>query len=488
MTDKDQTGFFRGLFGGRTPRSEPRLNAINEIQGRLDSIVNAMSGIGDVDDRHTHNVPGGGVLFTEDWLDKLYEHDKFSQIIVDRPARDATRAGWQIIVDENEENDPFAPYFEALKVEEKFRTAHTLARLTGGAGILIVTDDPAPLDEPIDFDRVKKVKTLQVFDRFELTPLEWNNDVESDGFGLPLTYALNPAVVGGATPIDYDYSVIHSDRIVRFLGRPLRRKRQLLYDGWGQPILEAVWEAISDISTISQAVASTAHQFQYTILKLKNLMSLLTGPQGEPNASKLNQRLMAMRLSMSAIKAIVIDADREELEQRNVDFTGIERAYEIAQQNFAMVTGMPLSLIFGQAPHGFSEKDETGLENYRAVIEAEQKEFYRPGLLQLAKLIAISEDSPTNGEIPDLEVKFGNLEGMDLLDEAEIRLRTARMDRLNIDAGIYSYEEARKRYEEAEWSMELVLPKGKAPGPPDRLVRATNPKIETEVPFDRQPE
>ena len=98
-------------------------------------------------------------------LVRLYEGNGLFSKIIDRPAEEAVKHGLDI----DYGDDSIAEYVEErldeLDFEEKFATAEKWARLYGGALIVMLCDDGGSLEEPLDYDKVRTIEELRVFER-----------------------------------------------------------------------------------------------------------------------------------------------------------------------------------------------------------------------------------------------------------------------------------------------------------------------------------
>lgn len=434
---------------------------------RTDGIVNAFSQLGDpAGDRHTHTMPSAiGMQWSEELLDRHYEHDRIARRIVDRLPRDCTREGWSVRVKDSNVPDLLSRERKKLKERWTLRKAHRLARQTGGAGIVMVTDDNNPLEQPLDLKSIRSLRAMHVLDRFEMRPVEFGNDFDSPLWREPTLYQITASTVlslkymgagpsserGGLTPGQF----IHGSRVIPFYGSTIRFDRRYDYDGWMQPVLESVWEVLSDYGVAAQAIGSALHEFQYTIYFFKDLQKLLTGPNGEPDTTKFTQRLTAMKLSKSFIRAIAMDADRERAEQRSVNFTGLVEAFGVIQQEMSAATNYPISLLFGTPPQGFSTNDETALTSYNDHVSGIQEEDYVPAIERIVEVLLATKNKDP-GTV-DFEVHMNPLTQLGDDEAATVRKTVAETDQMNIKNGIYTPEEARKRHEATDFSVDLSL-------------------------------
>lgn len=418
---------------------------------RTDGIVNALTALGTMGDKHQYNRTSRPQLMTEQELDWMYESGRFASTIVDRIPDDCTRKPFEVTTKTNA-GVLFEEGFERLNVRGQFNTAHKWARLLGGAGILMVVDDGLPLSAPMDLSRVNDLMALHVFDLTELYVREWYTSVNHPQYGQHKTYNLTPSLSPGM-------SEVHASRVLPFYGRRIRRRRADRWDYWGQPELERVWQSISDIETATGALATGMHAASFYKLKLKDLKTLLTGSDlDNMGSSRFLQRLQAIRLSQSIINGLAIDADMEDIEPIEMNLRGLIEGYGVFQQNLAFITGIPLSLLFGIHPSGFSNNDETGLENYRQTIATEQHNHYLPNLKRLLEVMAAARLGPTGGEmIPDLGAMF---KPMDEIKPAErVELETKMIDAATkaIDKGIITAQEERTRLSQAAFTERWLL-------------------------------
>lgn len=411
---------------------------------RLDS--SHFKGIGP---KAVRQVAFGGRLtdaqIVEAYLDP---YTRFGRIIVDRPAEDCTRRGWKIVVDDSSDGvDPFADEMQRLEVVKKFREAHVLARLYGGAGIVMIIDDDGAIDEPIS-GKVRGIKALQVLSRTELLPGDLCEDIQDHRFGQPLFYYLSPV----GTYDGMQGRVVHADRVIPWYGLPVPAEYRTRYLGWGQSVIEAAFATLTDMDVATNSVREAIDQFQYNVLKLRGLAQILTGPDGDADNSAFQARLDAIEEGKRRTRHVVIDAD-DSYEPHASAFTGLIDAYQVSQQNLSAVTRIPITLLFGQSPSGLSTDDQSGTRNYYDGIRAEQSEKYEPAISRLVEILAESGVGPKEG----WRVDFADLMAPSDAEQAEIDRTYAETDAINISNGVITPDEARTRYSAGTVGKDIVL-------------------------------
>lgn len=88
----------------------------------------------------------------------------FSKII-DTPAEEALKHGFDLNLKSNEMNAFVDEVLDDLEWDEKATTAIKWARLYGGALIVMLIDDGRGLEEPVDWEHIRSIDELRVYER-----------------------------------------------------------------------------------------------------------------------------------------------------------------------------------------------------------------------------------------------------------------------------------------------------------------------------------
>jgi len=420
---------------------------------RYDGLYNEFSGWGDPkqDPRQHVKITPEEAMSREE-LDALYEDGRFGRRIVEKPPKDATRPGvWLQVGDE--ENRPLRKRLQQeIDLPNKLREAHIASRHTGGSALLMVLEDGRDLDQPVSWREVGGLRAVHVLDRWDLSPKpnSFETDLRDADWRKPSLYDFHPqdATSGSSTgailnsrgsPITSN-AEIHADRVIPFPGLRVRPERAGNYDYWGQPVLEAAQQVIKDLEQGAEANSSAAEQFTFGILRLAKLHETLV--ENDNGREMVMKRLSAMNMSKSLLNAIVLDASKDEsLEMRSVDFSGIAESIRIMQEFLAMVTGMPLTMLFGQMPSGLSTKDETGRDNYFDDRRDERSQLYKPAAYTVSKALwwgLYGKPLPEQAEIG-----FGPLDEQTPAEEVDVEKTRAETQVMLINAGVVTPTEAR---------------------------------------------
>jgi len=406
------------------------------VEQRADAMRNPNSSIGTARDPHEHTSIVGGEPdpLDEDEIDQVYERGRYGRTVIDRPAKDSLRHGAVklpeadradlhedaddtverpfMLVDPDTQSEVFRKRALQLGLYQTLERALIDARLTGGAGVLFVTDDNAGLDEPVEWRTFTEVEAIHVFDRFDLSAADCVSEIEDAQYGQPRTYYFHPDQEVPTTSSEgkrYIGESIHHTRIAPYFGRRVRDSGEDRFDGWAQPVLEGLVETLKDMEIVTQAMASAVHEFQYDVLKIDGLDRKIMADGVEA----LEARMEAMSLSRSMINATALDAGGEDLESRTVDFSGPIEVLGLLKENLSLESGIPLSILFGQTPQGLSSNDETGRSNYFDMVRQIRHQKHVPAIERAAEFFARERQSPYDlhhsDPAPPIAVKWPDL-------------------------------------------------------------------------------
>lgn len=103
-------------------------------------------------------------------LTGLYEGNGLFSKIIDTPAEEALKHGFDLNLKSDELNAFVEDALDDLEWEEKAATAIKWARLYGGALIVMLIDDGRGLEEPVDWEHIRSIDELRVYERSIVQP------------------------------------------------------------------------------------------------------------------------------------------------------------------------------------------------------------------------------------------------------------------------------------------------------------------------------
>ncbi len=402
------------------------------------AIANALSGLGGARDSGAMARPNmDREYLSDEELITLLRGTVYRRIVSLLP-RWSTVKGWYI-TDDSKEERPLAEAMRRLGVQSVVRRADTWGRAMGESRVLLVTDDPAPLDQPLDRSKVRKLHRLEVLDRREMTPIAYNADLRAGPLGEPLTFRVTPWRPGVALP----NQVVHASRLLRFYGDELPPSQEGRASvgtwGWGADAIgQTLWDAIRHMSQTSAGGARLAQELSIAVFKLKAGAAKTSGDQ----RTEMIAKLQTLNMMKSIANAIFIAVD-EAFERVAAAPAGFEALSSAAERQLALLTGIPNALLFGDAPSGLNTDGESWEKGWHSNCAAHAEERYRHPLEVIAEILYHSEQ----GGVPDeWALHFHPLGQLSEEAKSTIRESVTRADVLAIGEGILTREEARTRY------------------------------------------
>ncbi|TQI72920.1 hypothetical protein FHT98_0640 [Bosea sp. AK1] len=383
-----------------------------------DTLVNLMSGLGTVRDKSA-----GGMfvlpLLDKSQVDNAYRGDWIARKIIDVPAFDETREwrDWQADKPQIEEIEAEEA---RLSVQRKVMQVRKLARLYGGAVLFIGTGDADPMQE-LRPDRIGAggLKYLHVFSRHEMIAGELDQDPLSPFYGEPIKYSL----AGKAGMVD-----VHPSRVVRFVGAEIP-DRVMAYDGWGDTVLQAVYDAVMQAGSAAAAIAAMLQEAKVDIVKVPGFMENLAT---EEYRSKILQRYSLANTGKSITNTLMIDGE-EEWDHKQISFATLPEVLNTYLQIASGAADIPATRLLGQTPGGLQSTGQSDIRNYYDRISAGQNLELRPALSRLDEILI---RSALGKRPPAVHYTWAPLWQMTEVEKSEVALKKAQAVKAIADTGL----------------------------------------------------
>lgn len=351
-------------------------------------------------------------------LERLYESNGLFAKIIDRPAEEALRHGYDIEYGDDEIAEYVENKMDDLQVEEQFSTAEKWARLYGGSIIVMLVDDGRGLEEPLDWNGVKSIDELRVFER---------SIVQPDYTSL---YSFNfEDTIGSQRPMGqpefydvfslYGYFRVHYSRCLVFRnGRLPEHTGNALYRYWGIPEYAKIKRALRETITAHADGVKLLERSVQAIYKMKNLANMLATDKGENDVIK---RMQVIDMARGILNSLAIDAEGEDYDFKTLQMSGVKDILDSTCNMLAAVTDIPQTILFGRSPAGENATGDSDMENFYNMVERIQKMNMKANSRTLIDLILI--EGKCKGrlkEIPPYKVKFAALWSMSEAEQVTV--------------------------------------------------------------------
>lgn len=413
---RPKPGFLMDGAGAIIPT---RANVVPFVRDRL---TNVMSGMGTTADRRTglfyNFIPIDGAQ-----AEAGYRSSWLVRKIVDVPPFDMTREwrDWQADAGNIEKLEAEE---RRLQIKAKCQRALVLARLFGGAALILGTGD-SDTTQPLRPDSVRLggLSYVHVMSRWQITEGQQRLDPGDPWFGQPDFFSLTTSA---GTQIK-----LHPSRVVAFIGQ--KAPEGGFYGAaswfWGDPIVQSIGEAVRNADLAQAGFASLIDEAKLDILKLKDLMNIVGTTEGE---EKIKARLAAANLGKSNWRALVLDME-DEWQQRQITWAGIPDVISAYLNIVAGAADIPVTRLLGQSPKGLQSTGDGEERDYHAMIAARQNELLAPALDRVDDLLI---RSALGSRPSDIYYTFAPLDQTSEKDAAAIEKQAAETVKLYADTGL----------------------------------------------------
>lgn len=382
-------------------------------------------------------------------LIRLYEGNGLFTKIIDRPAEEAVKHGLDIDFGDKNISKYVDDQLDSLGFEDKFATAEKWARLFGGSIIVMLVDDGRGLEEPLDWNSLRSIEELRVFERAIVQPdytsmyhFHFLDTMKySRRFDEPEHYHVYSM---------YGYFTVHRSRCLVFRnGRLPEQTTDAIYRHWGIPEYVKIKRALRECITSHENGVKLLERCVQPIYKMKNLANLLSTVDGEGNVLR---RLQIIDMARSILNSIAIDADAEEYSFESFTLSGVKDVLESTCNMLSAVTDIPQTILFGRSPAGMNSTGESDMENYYNMVENIQKQNMKANARIVLDLIL--RQGVFSGKIiqlPKYKVKFAALWSLSETEKAGIEQTKAQTEytkaqtmQLYMDSNVLDPVEIRK--------------------------------------------
>ncbi|CUR48483.1 Phage protein [Alloalcanivorax xenomutans] len=384
------------------------------VPATTDGLENLVANIGTARDKRSANQFTFGQWSFYD-LENAYTENWIAKQIVNVPVDDGVREGraWN-----HDEAETIAEEEERLELFGAYQEGRYWARLYGGAGILMVTDQP--LDQPLNIQRIKRggLKRLVVLDRWDLVPTDWNfyNPLQ-ENYLLPEWYN----IIGGE-------SRIHHTHIIRCDGEVLPRRARIWNQGWGDSTLRRVLEDVKDCAATKGGIASLVLEANVDVITRNGLSNELASDQ---ELVLMKRYALAARMK-SLVNNLLLDGE-ETYDRKSITFSGLSQILEQFMVWMSGAADIPMTRLFGRSAAGLSATGEGDMNNYYDNVRSMQNTQFRRELKVLDQVMVRS----ALGEWPeDISYEWNPLYQESDTEKAQRELSRAQAEDIRIEQGV----------------------------------------------------
>lgn len=353
-------------------------------------------------------------------LTGLYEGNGLFSKIIDTPAEEALKHGFDLNLKSDEVNAFVEDALDDLEWEEKAATAIKWARLYGGALIVMLIDDGRGLEEPVDWEHIRSIDELRVYERSIVQPdyaSLYQQDYGGKGvgnrvskFGQPEYYYVSSI---------YGSFKVHESRCLVFRNGVLpEQTSNATYLFWGMPEYVRIRRALRETVTAHTDSVKLLERSVQAIYSMKGLASLLTTDDGENQVLK---RLQLVDTSRGLLNSIAIDSEGEQYDFKTFQFSGVKDVIDATCNMLSALTNIPQTILFGRSPTGMNATGDSDFESYYNFVEKIQRLMLKRNLRTLLDIVfRAGIASGDVAEEPDYKLEFKPLWSLSDTEQAAV--------------------------------------------------------------------
>ena len=353
-------------------------------------------------------------------LTGLYEGNGLFSKIIDTPAEEALKHGFDLNLKSDELNAFVEDALDDLEWEERAATAIKWARLYGGALIVMLIDDGRGLEEPVDWEHIRSIDELRVYERSIVQPdyaSLYQQDYGGKGvgnrvskFGQPEYYYVSSI---------YGSFKVHESRCLVFRNGVLpEQTSNATYLFWGMPEYVRIRRALRETVTAHTDSVKLLERSVQAIYSMKGIASLLTTDDGENQVLK---RLQLVDTSRGLLNSIAIDSEGEQYDFKTFQFSGVKDVIDATCNMLSALTNIPQTILFGRSPAGMNATGDSDFESYYNFVEKIQRLMLKRNLRTLLDVVfRAGIASGDVAEEPDYKLEFKPLWSLSDTEQAAV--------------------------------------------------------------------
>lgn len=379
-------------------------------------------------------------------LTKLYEGNGLFAKIIDTPAEEAFRCGFSIKGDAPDDVvENAADLLDWLRWDEKGAEAVKWARLYGGSLVVMLINDGGGLEDPLNWDSIRSVDGLRVYDRSIVRP----SPVEVDD---------------GACPMPEYYQVfsrhgtftVHASRCLVFRnGSALHeRSTESHFLPWAIPEAYRILNALKNAEVSHGNAPRLLERSIQPIHKIRGLSQMLSTLEEEAQAIR---QVETVDLARGLHDTIAVDM-KNDFNFRSAIPEQIRETVDVSDRMLSAVTGIPEIVLWGK-PVDYERPGQmwrtqarSTLEQWYSFIGSIQTGMIKGNLWQLLSIIFhAGVHAGKLHSLPHFDIEFSPLWVADDLELTEIefmkadqQLAKAKAAEMYVKMGILQPSEIRK--------------------------------------------
>ena len=364
---------------------------------KTDQIYNRITGAGTGSDKNSYVnwYPESNINFHFNLLELLYKQNPIAKKIVDIVADDMFSGRIFTDLKQRVIAKQLDTAYETLGFNHKIVHALKMARVYGGAVILIVTDDiknKEDLLRPLTNVNTLGLKNLLVFERVRYIPnYTIITDIWDENYGRPMFYYITDNRNLSTIPTPLSFVQVHHSRIIEVMGRDVD------YDTYRENIFtgDSVYRSMENsLKNYATCIAALTTAMQESNIDVVSLNSVNTSQSIKGGDAQMRKTASELSLQKSNYKTMILGKDERLERQGFPTLAGLNETISVLRTDIAMSANISVSKLFGLQTQGLAADRETEMQQDAKYIRNEQDRVLKPIYNKIDKLLLQSLNLP----------------------------------------------------------------------------------------------
>lgn len=366
------------------------------------------------------NTPSQQVIHNGDYelLSRQYHEDGIARKLVAKPAEDATRNGWRLVISGSDEKQKaYQQALSALDLRQAFTQEIIYQRLYGDGYLTFGIEELSKTrtDIPLVAENIKSVKYVNSFSPVNVIQTQVNNNPLSPEYGNESAVVVN--ITNQGEDVDKDgnvtYKPLTNEKLVidksRYFHIALDKMED---DDTGNSILVRCQDQVEAL----EAAMRSTKKFLDTFNVRAYFSSATMGMAPEKKHSLMDLFDKGLRT-----QSFLIAGDKDRFENISPNLSGLNDLFNHSWEQLTAVSEIPRSIMIGNQS-GTLAGAGTDVQNYYMMVKSLQEEIIKPQLQEIVKMLMWSTDIGGASEDPetlDWKIEFNPLYSDDNKTQAE---------------------------------------------------------------------
>lgn len=377
-------------------------------------------------------------------LNNQYKHDAIARRVVAKPAEDATRNGWRLVIpNDPKKQDQYQDALDKLRLNDVLTQQLIYQRLHGDGYINVgvkeknATDDSKQLN-PND---VADVSFVHAFGQNHIDSYQVNNDPTSNNYKKEQAVVIRQTQAGSTINKSSGNQVPELVQIKPIIIDKSRYFHISLDkfedDKTGTSIITRCQDQIKAMNTAIESVGKILREFTIKVFKSDKVMGM--------DDIKYQDAVRNLSQAMNT-ESIAFIGSNDDLAKVSTPTNGIDTLFNFAWQSLSAACNIPKSVLTGEQAGSLAGASQD-VVNYYDTIKSMQETLLKPEIEYIVRLLMYADNVASGQEDPDeLEwhIEFNPLWSPDDKTQSETLVNHVNAASTLVGSGIYDQDEARQ--------------------------------------------